>query len=236
MEKVLNKSMEVIILAGGKGSRLQSVVSDVPKPMALVNGKPFLEYIFYYLKKNNIKKVILSVGYKFEIIKKYFGDRFLEIDIDYSIENEPLGTGGAIKKALEMTQGSDVYVLNGDTFFDIDLAVLKKKFEKHNSKLLLSLKKMFNFERYGCVNTDFNGSVIGFTEKEYHDSGEVNGGVYLINRHLFKGYTLLQNFSFEKFMMDNYKPLCAKSVIFDDYFIDIGIPEDYEKAQEDFNE
>ena len=113
--------MEAIVLAGGLGTRLRSVVSELPKPMAPVGDKPFLEYILKYLKKNGIDKVVLSVGYKWETIKEYFGDSFEDIELVYSIENEPLGTGGAIKQAMEYVSDVNVFIVNGDTFFDIDL-------------------------------------------------------------------------------------------------------------------
>ncbi|MFX0195930.1 MAG: sugar phosphate nucleotidyltransferase, partial [Candidatus Hodarchaeota archaeon] len=108
---------ETIILAGGSGTRLQKVVQDVPKPMADINGSPFLEYLLCYLNKQEIKKVILSVGYKYRVIQDYFGTEYKDLVLEYSIEKEPLGTGGGIKKALNLVKSDDVYIINGDTFF-----------------------------------------------------------------------------------------------------------------------
>ena len=116
--------MEAIVLAGGLGTRLRSVVSDLPKPMAPIGDKPFLEYILKYLQKNGIKRAVLSVGYKWETIKEYFGDKFENIELIYSVEDEPLGTGGAIKKAMNQVKNSQVYIINGDTLFDVDLKSL----------------------------------------------------------------------------------------------------------------
>jgi D-glycero-alpha-D-manno-heptose 1-phosphate guanylyltransferase len=220
--------MEAIILAGGVGTRLKSVVSDLPKPMAPIGDKPFLEYILKYLQKNGITKAILSVGYKWETIKEYFGDKFENIELIYSVEDEPLGTGGAIKKAMNQVKNSQVYIINGDTFFDVDLKSLSLE---DSSKLMLSLKNMINFDRYGCVESDENNFVTTFTEKGFRESGNINGGIYLASKDIFDDYELNEKFSFEEFMQDNFKTLKASVKVFENYFIDIGIPEDYEKAQ-----
>ena len=219
------------MLAGGFGTRLQSVVSDVPKPMAPVANKPFLDYIFKYLKKNNISKVILSVGYKYDVIESYFGSRYLDIDIVYVIEDEPLGTGGAIKKALSAVTEADVFIINGDTFFDVDLSLLKKHFTTSKSQLLLSLKSMKNFDRYGCVEVNDKHEIIEFKEKEARKFGNINGGIYLVKCNIFDKYKLPNVFSFEAFMQNEFKHLSATALVFSTYFIDIGIPEDYAKAQ-----
>lgn len=220
--------MEAVVLAGGLGTRLRRVVTDLPKPMAPIGNKPFLEYILKYLEKNGIKRVILSVGYKWEIIQEYFGYEFENIELIYSVEDEPLGTGGAIKKAMNQVENSQVYIINGDTFFDVNLKTLDLK---DKSKLILSLKHMTDFDRYGCVENDENNLVTAFTEKSYRKSGNINGGIYLASKDIFNEYDLDEKFSFEEFMQENFKKLQISSTIFDNYFIDIGIPEDYEKAQ-----
>jgi D-glycero-alpha-D-manno-heptose 1-phosphate guanylyltransferase len=220
--------MEAIVLAGGLGTRLRSVVTDVPKPMAPIGDKPFLEYILRYLQKNCVTKAILSVGYKWKTIKEYFGDKFENIELVYSVEDEPLGTGGAIKKAMNQVRKNQVYIINGDTFFDVDLKNLSLE---DNSKLILSLKHMINFDRYGCVESDDKNLVTAFTEKGYRESGNINGGIYLASKDIFDGYNLDEKFSFEEFMQENFKTLKASVKVFENYFIDIGIPEDYERAQ-----
>lgn len=225
--------MEAIILAGGLGTRLRSVVSDIPKPMAPIDNKPFLEYLLKYLQKNGITRAILSVGYKWETIKEYFGDKFENIELIYSVEDEPLGTGGAIKKAMNHIINNDVYIINGDTFFNVDLKSLALK---DNSKLILSLKYMTNFDRYGCVESDENGFVTEFTEKGYRKSGNINGGIYLVSKNIFDKYELNQKFSFEEFMQINSKEIKISVKVFENYFIDIGIPEDYQKVQYEIKE
>ncbi|EAO7337497.1 D-glycero-D-manno-heptose 1-phosphate guanosyltransferase [Campylobacter jejuni] len=214
--------MQAIILCGGLGTRLKSVIKNIPKPMAPINDKPFLEFIFEYLKKQGIKEVILAVSYKYEVIKEYFKDEFLGIKIKYSIEKEPLGTGGAIKEALKFIQ-NQVYVLNGDTFFDIDLSKLKL----NGSKICLALKQINDFDRYGTVNVDGLGLVISFEEKVFKKQGLINGGIYLLDKDIFKDFALQEKFSFEEFLQENYRNLKARAEIFDNYFIDIGVPEDY---------
>lgn len=220
--------MEAIVLAGGLGTRLQSVVSDLPKPMAPIDNKPFLEYLLKYLVKNDIKTVILSVGYKWKTIEDYFGHRFENIELIYSVEKKPLGTGGAINKAMRLVKNKTVFIINGDTFFNVhlkDLALINR------SKLILSLKQMHNFDRYGNVQSDENGFVTAFVEKEYREIGNINGGIYLASKNIFDSFDLGDNFSFEEFIQNNFKSLKITSKIFKDYFIDIGIPEDYVKAQ-----
>lgn len=225
--------MEAIVLAGGFGTRLQSVVSDVPKPMAPVDGKPFLEYILSYLQKNGVDKVILSVCYKWEVIKNHFSDKFENISLSYVVEEEPLGTGGAIKEALKQIVSETVYVVNGDTFFNINLNKMELV---HNESIIIALKSMNDFDRYGCVETDAHGIVSSFKEKGYRDFGNINGGIYLINKNIFNNYSFETNFSFEEFMQKNFKTLHIKTKIFDNYFIDIGIPEDYSRVQEEIKE
>ncbi|EAL1750873.1 D-glycero-D-manno-heptose 1-phosphate guanosyltransferase [Campylobacter coli] len=216
--------MQAIILCGGLGTRLKSVIKDIPKPMAPINDKPFLEFIFEYLKKQGIKEVILAVSYKYEVIKEYFKDEFLGIKIKYSIEKEPLGTGGAIKEALKFIK-NEAYVLNGDTFFGIDLSKLKL----NGSKICLALKQMNDFDRYGTVNVNEQGIVTSFEEKVFKKQGLINGGIYLLKKDIFDEFSLEKKFSFEEFLQENYKSLKIQTQIFDDYFIDIGMPEDYIK-------
>lgn len=223
--------MEAIILAGGKGTRLQSVVSDVPKPMADINGRPFLAYLLHFLSSNGVRKVVLSVGYKYEIISSYFSGCFENLTISYAIENEPLGTGGALVESLKQVTDSTVLLLNGDSFFDVDVKSLHKYHRLHDFDITLALKKMYNFDRYGTVSVD-NNKVISFEEKVYKRSGYINGGVYVLKSSLLADIPHPASFSFENGILKRY--ICQLNVgafIDNGYFIDIGIPEDYVKAQ-----
>ncbi|MFT4601026.1 MAG: D-glycero-alpha-D-manno-heptose 1-phosphate guanylyltransferase [Arenicella sp.] len=215
---------EVIVLAGGKGSRLQAVVSDVPKPMAPIHNKPFLHALLQQLHNNGCDRVILSVGYKWETIKDFFGDHYLQMDIIYSIENEPLGTGGAIKKALTQIQSNWCHVVNGDTYFDVELDWSSPQ----EDETYLYAKSLNDTSRYGALLIEKN-EIIGFSEKGKSGEGYINGGIYKLSKEALNTYPG-GKFSFEEtFMIDavnNDKLMAIKS---EAYFIDIGIPEDYQQ-------
>lgn len=229
--------MEVIILAGGLGTRLRSVVSEVPKCMAPVAGKPFLWYLLKYLTKYDVNKVILSVGYLREVIFEWIDevkDDFPFV-FDYAVEEEPLGTGGGIKLALSKATTNDVIVLNGDTFFEVNLNELIEAHRLYPSAITIALKPMREFERYGRVIINkVDNRILEFKEKEYCKQGLINGGVYVINRlePIFNGVP--EKFSFETSVL---APQCKLGKLFgvvqNGYFIDIGIPEDYQRAETD---
>jgi D-glycero-alpha-D-manno-heptose 1-phosphate guanylyltransferase len=230
---------EAIILAGGFGTRLRSVITDLPKPMAPVNGKPFLHYLFLYLKHYNIQKVILSVGYLAEKVETEFGKNYLGIEVDYAYEKEALGTGGGIRLAMEKCSGAHVMVLNGDTFFDVKL---DEFFETHlggSSDATLALRKVEDASRYGTIELDGN-RIVAFKEKSNVVKGSalINGGVYLLRKKTFLGNTEAEKvFSIENdFFAKLADKLWLQAFPCDGYFIDIGIPEDYERAQSEFKE
>lgn len=228
--------MEVIILAGGFGTRLQSVVKDVPKPMADINGKPFLEYILEYLSGYNVTNIVISVGYKQDVIKSYFKSSYKGIPLCYSCEDEPLGTGGAIKKSLNFitTNAKNVLVMNGDTFFEVDLAKLEKIDNKFKADITISLIEMRNFDRYGAIKVESN-IVKKFEEKKFYEKAYINGGVYMIKKNIFNKFIISNKFSFEEFLEKNLTNMKVCPYISNNsYFIDIGIPSDYEKAKIDF--
>lgn len=229
--------MEVIILAGGLGTRLRSVVSEVPKCMAPIAGKPFLWYLLKYLTRYNVNRVILSVGYLREVIFKWIDqvkDEF-PFEFDYAIEEEPLGTGGGIKLALDKVKDERAFALNGDTFFDVDLMQLYDAHVTGKKAITLALKPMKDFDRYGTVNMEsITGTILSFNEKQYCKEGLINGGVYVISKSasIFEG--LSKKFSFETAVLERQCALHQLlGVVQNGYFIDIGIPEDYRKAQID---
>ncbi len=231
--------MEVVILAGGLGTRLRSVVSEVPKCMAPVAGKPFLWYLLKYLTRFNVSRVILSVGYLREVIFKWIDENKDEFpfEFEYAIEEEPLGTGGGIKLALGKVHEKFALILNGDTFFDVDLDELARLHSQNAKNITIALKPMQNFDRYGSVDFNAGSSTIkAFNEKKHCDQGLINGGIYLVSvsSNIFAG--LPTKFSFETAVLEKQ---CQSGnvggVIQDKYFIDIGIPEDYHKADAEFN-
>ena len=218
--------MEAIILVGGFGTRLKHVVSDVPKPMAPINDKPFLEYIFEDLNKKGVTHVALAVGYMKEKIEEYFKNQYKNIEISYSEENSPLGTGGAIKKAVSKCREEDIFIINGDTFYDVDLEKMKKFHIENKSSLTIAVKEMENFDRYGSLVIE-NNKIIKFEEKKPMSKGKINEGIYLIKKNIFQGIEQ-ESFSFEKEILENEK---TEKYAYESngYFIDIGIPEDYYK-------
>lgn len=223
---------EAIVLAGGMGTRLRSVVADVPKPMAEVNGRPFLAYVLDELNEQGVGTVVLAVGYKREVIVEYFGEKYKNISLRYSVEEEALGTGGGIKQACEMLDGNDALVLNGDTFFGVDVQQLYQYYQEKDADLVLALKEMRDFDRYGTVQTDEAGQVTGFEEKAYKPIGLINGGIYLFRKELITNDLFPQKFSFEKDVLESLFPTKRFfGLAFDVYFIDIGIPQDYERSQ-----
>ncbi len=229
---------EAIILAGGLGTRLRDVVSDMPKSMAPVNGKPFLDYQLDYLNVFGIDHIILSVGYMREYIINHYGNRYKNILIDYAIETEPLGTGGAVKLAMQKVEGSSVFVLNGDTFYHIDYHKFLDIHHGKESKLSIVLREMDDISRYGSIERDDDRRITGFWEKaEKSGAGLINGGVYLMNKAFFMKFDLPDKFSLEKdFFEKYYKQHKIYGIKCRQYFIDIGVPEDYARAQDEFKE
>jgi D-glycero-alpha-D-manno-heptose 1-phosphate guanylyltransferase len=223
--------MEAIILAGGLGTRLKNVVYDVPKVMAPINNIPFLEYLLNYLLKNNIDHFILAVGYKYQIIQNHFGNSFKGIPISYSIEKTPLKTGGAIKKALTKCKTQEVFILNGDTYYNVNLNAMKKFHLEKQSLLTVAIKSMSNCKRYGSV-TIKNDKIIEFNEKKNVSFSKINGGIYLINSIILNNLDKI-SFSFESEILKN-KLFDIYAFESNEYFIDIGVPEDYFKAKVDF--
>lgn len=226
---------EAIILAGGLGTRIRNVIKDVPKPMAEINGKPFLEYLLKYIVNQGILKIVLSVGYKFEVIKEYFGSSFMGVELLYSVESEPLGTGGALKQAMKFVNDGNVFILNGDTIFKIDLRKFEEFHFNKESNLSVALKKIEMTNRYGVVELEQDQSIKDFLEKSYVDEGLINGGVYLLNKYFFNSFILPDKFSFEiDFLEKYYANYKFYGFISNAYFIDIGVPDDYERAKQEF--
>ncbi|MDR6564794.1 MULTISPECIES: nucleotidyltransferase family protein [unclassified Arcicella] len=224
--------MDVVVLAGGLGTRLRGVIKDMPKPMAMVKDKPFLEHLLNWVTKYPINKIILATGYKSEIIESYFGDFFNGIPLEYSIEDTPLGTGGAIIKSLSVCSSQKVLIINGDSYFPIDINQMNEFFSSHNSKFTIALKRMFEFERYGSVTIDTEScDIIQFNEKKYCSEGLINAGIYLIDKEFLLKNSYPEKFSFETEVLEVESKLGnLKGQIFSVDFIDIGIPEDYKRA------
>ena len=232
------KLQEAIILAGGFGTRLKEVVNDIPKVMAPVKGRPFLEYILDYLEKNVFTHVVLSVGYKHEIIQEHFKDKYKSIHIDYAIEEEPLGTGGAIQMAFKQINGYRAMVFNGDTMFRVDMDKIVNFHFSKSSVFSLVLREVENVERYGVVEFNNDGKIIDFSEKGKNTGvGKINGGVYVIDKKFFEHMDFPEKFSMEKDGFEKmYESYPFYGILCKQYFIDIGVPDDYKRAQHEFEE
>lgn len=228
---------EAIILAGGFGTRLQTVVNDVPKPMAPINNIPFLNYVFDYLKHYQIQHVVLSTGYLADKILDYYKDEFNGIKISYAKEETPLGTGGGIRLAMTKCTTQDILVLNGDSFFDVDINIHYSNHVSKQADCTLALRKVDNAARYGTIQLGISNVIDAFKEKDSIErEGLINGGVYILNRETYLSKTEADSvFSIEKdFYEKRIKELYIFGFEYNGYFIDIGIPEDYKKAQDDF--
>ena len=222
--------IEVVVLAGGAGKRLRGVVSDVPKPMAPVGGKPFLDLVLSSLENKGIREVVLSVGYKAEKIIDYFGSSYRRLQISYAREKEPLGTGGAIKCALNYVKGDTALVINGDTFLDLEIReLLQTKNTTRNSIIVARQTK--DAERFGTIS--FSGAkVTSFSEKLLTGPAVINAGVYLLSRSELDAFDVGQRFSLE----EEYLPKACEQGKFNIFisrgdFLDIGTPEDYLRAE-----
>ena len=225
-----------VILAGGLGTRLRDAVPDLPKPMAPVNGRPFLEYLMAYWKSQGVTKYILSVGYRHNVITSHFGDTFTDIPIEYVIEEEPLGTGGGLILALERApQDDNMLVLNGDTWFAANLASLQEFSDRNTADWIFSVFRHQDTSRYMGMKVSENGRVLALKHPSNGESCIVNGGVYLLNTGSFRNmYKPGSKLSLEDELLakaiDSGKRLFAVECEGD--FIDIGIPADYYRAPE----
>ena len=224
---------EAIVLAGGFGTRLAHVVPDVCKPMAPVAGRPFLRFIMDQLAAAGVEHAVVADGYRRGQIEGFFGTGYRGMDIVYSPEETPLFTGGAVKQALARCEGDWVFVMNGDTWLDVDFAAMEAVVEDapEGVKVAVAVKRMRGFERYGTVDVDAAGAITAFREKRPCADGLINAGVYLVRRDALDAMPAkfaLERDWFERVVTDGALRAC----VCEGDFIDIGVPEDYERAQE----
>ena len=227
--------MQAILLAGGLGTRLRSVVSDRPKPMALIQDKPFLEYVVMELRRQGVDRIIFAVGYKGEMVEAYFGDgRAWGLSVCYAYEKELLGTAGAIKNAARFLKEEETLVLNGDTFYRMDYSRLFAMKKERSLDMGLVLRRVSDVSRYGEAVLE-DGRLVSFNEKtQSARPGTINGGVYLMSSGLIReipdGKVSLENHMIPRWMKEGRR---LGGFVNDGYFIDIGIPEDYFQFQRD---
>lgn len=223
--------MEAIVLVGGLGTRLRSRVANLPKAMAPVGGRPFLTLLLDQLVDQGCTRIILSVGYMRSAIYDIYHDSYRNVPIDYAVEEEPLGTGGAIRLALSLTREQAVLVLNGDTYLSVDYRAMVGRHESAGEVLTMAITMVDDMQRYGGIVFD-SEHISGFTEKGQTGEGWINAGTYVLSRTFPWPGGLPAKFSFEA---DVVTPRISdlRPVVFKCYgkFLDIGVPEDYDRAQ-----
>jgi D-glycero-alpha-D-manno-heptose 1-phosphate guanylyltransferase len=226
--------MQAIVLAGGLGTRLRSAVADLPKPMAPVAGRPFLAWILDRLVQAGFERVVLAVGYRHEAIEQHFGLVYRGMALDYSVEDQPLGTGGAIRLAAQRIDAWPAFVLNGDTFLDLDYRAMLDTHLRGREQMSLAVCRVADVGRYGALDVQ-DGHVRGFHEKGRPGPGVINAGTYLLSQGVLERIPQGVPFSFEQQLLvpevGAIRPAAHQA---DGLFIDIGIPEDYARAQQIF--
>lgn len=222
--------LEAIVLAGGFGTRLRERVPDLPKPMAPVAGRPFLEIVLSSLAGKGVGRVVLSLGYLADKIVAHFGERFAGMDLVYEIEDQPLGTGGAVRQALSRCVADHVFIFNGDTYLDLELQALERHWQYHGAPIIVA-REVTDTTRYGRLTTA-DGRVTGFAEKGAEGPGFINAGCYVLPVTALDQYALGQAFSIETdYLAQVVHNQRVDLFVTRGHFIDIGVPADYERAQ-----
>jgi D-glycero-alpha-D-manno-heptose 1-phosphate guanylyltransferase len=223
---------EAVVLAGGLGTRLRSVVSDVPKPMASIAGRPFLELLMGNLGRNGFTRVVLSVGYMADAIIGHFGDSWRGLQLAYAVEDTPLGTGGAIREALARCESAHVHVFNGDTYLGLDCDATERVWSACREPVIVA-RQVEDTARYGRLEVDADDRIVRFLEKDASGGpGLINAGCYLLPREIVAGFPDAEMFSFESdYLRDAVSRRVFRALPTDADFIDIGTPEDYARAQ-----
>jgi D-glycero-alpha-D-manno-heptose 1-phosphate guanylyltransferase len=222
--------LETVVLAGGFGTRLRAVVPDLPKPMAPVAGRPFLEILLSMLAAKGVRRAVLSLGYRAEVIQAHFGRRFAGIELVSEVETEPLGTGGALRAALARCEGDAALVVNGDTFLDLELPALQARWAAGGRPLIVG-RAVDDTARFGRLDVE-GARLLGFAARGAGGPGVINMGHYVLPTTLFDGVELPKSFSFEAdFLAPRARGLGFEVFVTEGLFIDIGVPEDYARAQ-----
>lgn len=226
-----------VILAGGLGTRLRSVVSDRPKVMAMVAGRPFLTHLLDQLAESGIRKAVLCTGYMAGIIQEELGDNYCGMELLYSVEDTPLGTGGALRNAAGMLSGDMLLVLNGDSYCHCNIADFIARQAASGAYAGMALARVEDVARFGAVLTDNASLVKNFVEKGGQTGpGWINAGIYLLPMDLLQEISPDRQVSLER---ELFPAIMAKGLYGYHYtgsFIDIGVPEEYQRSQTFFSE
>jgi D-glycero-alpha-D-manno-heptose 1-phosphate guanylyltransferase len=229
----MGRIKEAIILAGGLGTRLRSAVPELPKCLAPVNDRPFIAYVTDHFRREGVDRFIFALGYKSAYFDRFFEAEFPDGGYEISLESEPLGTGGAIVQAAGLVREKTVLILNGDTFFKVGMEALSAYHVDRQSECTLCLKPMQDFDRFGAVELAEDGRIGRFREKQFYAKGLVNGGVYALEKSALLAGSWPKAFSFEKDYLEEGAERRLYGMVQDGYFIDIGIPDDYRRVQEE---
>jgi len=227
-----------VILAGGLGTRLRNVVTDRPKPLAEINGKPFVVYLLDQLADAGLRQVILCTGYRAEQVVRTLGMNYRQLSLYYSQEKQPLGTAGALRLALPLLTSDIILVMNGDSFCECDLVAFWEWHTVRQATLSLLLTRVSDVSRYGQVEQDADSVIVRFAEKQSvaaGQSGWVNAGVYLMSRSAIAQFAPDQAISLERDIFPSWigHGLCGYRG--GRRFIDIGLPETLQLAHQFFD-
>ena len=222
--------MEAIVLAGGFGTRLKEVVPDLPKPMAPVAGRPFLEILLSMLARKGFTRVVLSLGFMSEKVISHFGDNYSGMELVYEVESQPLGTGGAIRAALMHCLTDHAFIFNGDTYLDLEVDELESLWQARHHPVIV-VRKVPDTARFGRVEMS-DGCVNVFLEKGMSGAGLINAGCYVLPKGALDDFALGQPFSLEtEFFIKYLQRIRFDGFVTHGQFIDIGVPDDYVLAQ-----
>jgi len=231
-----DKNLTALILSGGLGTRLKSIFPDRPKILAPVAGRPFLSYLLDQLISTGFRHVILCTGYKGENIREVFGNKYNGLDIQYSQEPEPLGTGGALRFGLPLVDTDSIFVTNGDSYVNCNLKDFYTWYFENNFQAAILLTHLSDTRRYGRVEVNKLGRIVKFDEKgASRGPGWVNAGVYILNRGLVESITLGKPCSLEREFFPNLIGKGLYGFRSESAFIDIGTPESYASAEDFFS-
>jgi D-glycero-alpha-D-manno-heptose 1-phosphate guanylyltransferase len=225
--------VKAVVLCGGLGTRLGELTKDMPKPLLDVAGRPFMHHVLGKLKAAGVTDVTLATSYHWDKIAAVYGTRWQGLAVRYSVEEEPLGTGGAIKQAMQVAQAHEALVLNGDTLFDMDFNALIALHAQRRAQVSVAVRRVPDVSRYGAVDMDSEGRIVQFGEKLRQGEGLINAGVYVVKSEVFDGIEAAR-FSFEsEVLAAGIARLRLYAMEAAGYFIDIGIPEDLARANRD---
>lgn len=223
---------EAIVLAGGFGTRLRQILPDLPKPMAPIAGHPFLEIVLRSLATKGFGRIVLSLGYMAEKISGHFGSSFAGLDLTYVVEEQALGTGGGVRLAMTQCQEDHVFIFNGDTFLDLDVEAIEQHWQRYRRPIIVG-RKVPDTARYGRLLAS-GGHVTGFSEKGVPGEGLINAGCYIFNRGQLDLFPSNTPFSLEiEYLANAVHQMCFDLFETEGKFIDIGVPEDFARAQKE---